>query len=473
MRALLIILTTAIATLCGTAQKLPVLHVDFPGNFNKGMDYVGGSMSLTDERGKTVELPAMFKTRGATALNYSMKPSFNMKLKAEDGTEIDSTLLGLRSCSSWILDAMAIDQICMRNRVCFDVWNEFTQLPYFTDFDNRNGTVGKFVEVYINGEYKGIYCLTDRINRKLLNLKKTKTGVEGDTIRGVLYKHGTTDIGDQNTAGFFNDYMVCVAAWHDAWELKYPDEVANEESWEPLLDYYKNKSDYEYVSNHFDLENLADYTLFVMAFSIGDNWGNKNKYFSIRNVLKNDFSGRFIVTPWDLDTSLGGNYNGNYYGGNYSNWPVKSVASSASPPFSTCLRRAEFKEMIKERWTEIREYELSVESVARKLYNYCELFYATGAWQRQCDWVNSLKYKPKHCSDLRSEVNLVVEWYQNRFQEMDEYFGIEATAISDTENNTPLKEGTGMVFDLQGRRINGTPGTGLYIKNGRKYIIPN
>lgn len=100
------------------------------------MPYSNGTMSLTDTDGNVVEMKAKFKTRGATAQQYLMKPALNMKLQNEDYTEeADSALLGIRSCSTWILDAMAIDRICMRNRVTMDVWNEYSRLPYETDFD--------------------------------------------------------------------------------------------------------------------------------------------------------------------------------------------------------------------------------------------------------------------------------------------------------------------------------------------------
>ena len=131
--------------------SMPVLEIHLTKTIEKGMDYADGTMKLTDTDGKTIELPARFKTRGATAQQYMMKPSLNMKLCSADyQTEVDSTLLGIRSCSSWILDAMAIDRICMRNRVAFDIWNEFSRLPYDTEFGGRNGTEGRFIEMYIN-----------------------------------------------------------------------------------------------------------------------------------------------------------------------------------------------------------------------------------------------------------------------------------------------------------------------------------
>ena len=57
-----------------TNDALPVLRVSFDGKFKKGMtEYLNGKMQLTDVDGSVVELPAMFKTRGATAASYMMR----------------------------------------------------------------------------------------------------------------------------------------------------------------------------------------------------------------------------------------------------------------------------------------------------------------------------------------------------------------------------------------------------------------
>ena len=182
-----LLLMTGIAT-AQAETTLPVLRLTIDATPTAGMDYTQGTMHLTDERGRETVLPVKVKTRGATAQQYMMKPALNMKLRNEDYTEeVDSALLGMRDCSSYILDAMAIDRICMRNRVAFDVWNSFSRLPYNTEFDSRNGTDGRFIELFINDVYYGIYCLTDRINRKLLNLKKVKEQADGTyLIRGLL-----------------------------------------------------------------------------------------------------------------------------------------------------------------------------------------------------------------------------------------------------------------------------------------------
>ena len=433
-------LSLALFAINGNAQlTMPVLKIRFDGSFKQGMSYINGTMQLTDEDGNVTAMNSEFKTRGATAASYMMKPSFNMRLRNDDySEEVDSTLLGLRSCSSWILDAMAIDRICMRNRVGFDIWNEFSKLPYETDFDGRNGTVGKFVEVYINDKYYGIYCMTDRINRKLLNLKKVvDDGVGGITIRGVLYKSGTLDIDDQNNPGYNEDSTACTIAWHDAWELTEPEDYGCAAAWAPLKDCYANGKNVSYIKKYFYLNNLAEYEIMIMALSIADNWGNKNKFLSVRNIQKDiDDSDstesnrrRFVITPWDLDTDLGGYYNGDYYGGNYSDWKVTEAVNNGGPyPFPYLGGDAEYNALLKQKWIEGRKGAFSCRSVFLKLEKYRDLFVNSGAWMRMTDYFETQKNRPCYVLDLNSEIESIKVWYKARFKEMDKYFGVNAIA---------------------------------------------
>lgn len=467
---LLLLFIFSIFSITYSAEQLPVLRVYFPGNALIYEDYTRGTMILEDTDGSVTELPAKFKTRGATARLYSMKPSFNMKLETEEGEEIDYNLLGIRKASSFILDAMAIDRICMRNRVCFDIWNSYSRLPYATDFDSRNGTSGRFVIVYMNDNYKGIYCLTDKINRKLLGLKKPKVDSDGDvTIRGVLYKQGTNDIAEQEIPGFYNDYMVYVALWHDAWELKEPDDYPGPAAWAPLVDFYDNLFNKEYVVGKFYEDNLIDYSLLVMALCITDNWGNKNKYFSMLNSQESGDASRFIVTPWDMDTSLGGHYNGDYYDGNYSQWTMQQISSSASIPFSLCFSQNEWWERMRQRWIELRETVFSAENVAGIMYGYCDLFEESGAWEEQVEfWDFYPGPKPKYVTDLRGEIDHIVEWYAKRLLQMDEYFHVDEASVELQHVNGEA----GVIYDLNGRRVepDATVKGTVYIRDGKKWI---
>ena len=90
-----------------------------------------------------------------------------------------------------ILDAMYNDKARMRNRLCYDIWNQIDSLPYEVSEGHSkvNGTQGRYVEVFVDGAYNGVYCITDKINRKKLDLVKTESDANGKLkFHGVLYK---------------------------------------------------------------------------------------------------------------------------------------------------------------------------------------------------------------------------------------------------------------------------------------------
>ncbi len=454
------------------SKNLPILKVNLTGNVPIQDDYKKGTLQLTDANGKIVKLNAKFKLRGATSRHFDMKPSFTMKLQNSDySKELDSTLLNIRSCSSWILDAMAIDRICMRNRVCFDIWNDFSPLPYSTDFNGRSGTKGEFVEVYINDSYTGIYCLSDKINRKLLDLKKAKEEKNGSiTLKGLLYKRGVNNLGSLETPGYFDNYKVYIPKELDSWELADPDDYACEAAWAPLKKLYTQPQTFESVKQSYNIDNLVDYELFVMTLCLTDNWGLKNQYLSIRNATKvGEEDAVALITPWDLDTSLGGHFTGEYYNGKLeTEFTPYDVIKNALYPFSVCNEDIDFKTKLVNLWKTVRNNQFSVESVSNRIKNYAKIFNESGAWKRQWNFYESLQYKPLMVEDLNKEVNYIIDWYKNQVKLVDTYLLGSSTGI---ENIIPVSQ-TSAIYDLQGRKVNGKLSKGIYIQSGRKLFVP-
>ncbi len=130
------------------------------------------------------------------------------------------------------LDAMYIDPARMRNRVSTDLWLDFSKPVYYAQSEPGmfNGTRGFFVEVFLNNTYNGLYCMTEKIDRKQLNLKKLKYSADSTTVtqRGALYKASSwsigTQLGNPNTWGTSTlpAYDNKSESW-TAFEVKYPD----------------------------------------------------------------------------------------------------------------------------------------------------------------------------------------------------------------------------------------------------------
>ena len=97
----------------------------------------------------------------------------------------DVSLLGMRDDDDWNLQAMFNEPLRIRNRSCFEIWDNIYTLPYKEEEpDAVAGIKMKYSDLFLNNEYLGIFAVGERIDRKQLKLKKYKDG----SIRGELYK---------------------------------------------------------------------------------------------------------------------------------------------------------------------------------------------------------------------------------------------------------------------------------------------
>ena len=413
---------------------------------------------------KTERYNCSIKYRGASSIIYEKK-SFAVKIEDERGDKMDVNLLGLRLENNWILDAMAIDHIRMRNRVCFDIWNEISKTPYDTEFGNRNGTVGRFVEVFINGDYHGLYCLTDKIDRKLLGLKKYKEEKNGSyTVRGILYKGVYWGI-SADLLEYDGSAPVDDVKWN-AFELTYPDDIPSFDTWKPLvrlIDFCSAETSDRYFIQNFEkwfyTDNLIDYVAFTFLLNVGDN-AYKNTYLSVPDITK---AHQYLITPWDMDMSLGGNWDGDY---------VESHAwlerYNWTAPFNRLYKKNinGFADKVKEKIAELSTTFLSEEQMSERLDAYVSLFTKSGAWAREyAKWNGNPVPLEKN---LRIEKGYVMKWYMSNLA-----FLLDYTSISDTEI-TGISQGDD-IFTLDGRRVlkngNGSLPRGLFIKGGKKIFV--
>ena len=452
-------------------HSLPLVNmiVDI-GKVNK-QTFVAGEIEIadfqqrTDPSSLTVRYNCKYRLRGRTAL-AKRKKSFAVKLFDETGEDLDANIFGIRKENSWILDAMAIDRIRMRNRICFDVWNEINRTPYDTKYDNRNGTKGLFVEVFINGTYQGLYCMTDKVDRKLLGLKKAK--VEGDgavSIRGILYKGYNWKKGVDLLS--YNEASTDIVTWN-AFELDYPEDYPSIDTWQPLMDLIDFCSDVtpdevfvEEYQDYFYLSNLIDFVVFANAMYIRDHL----YYNTFLSVIDINLAHRFLLTPWDMDTSLGGDFNGAYHDEVVN---VDRFARRAGPFNRLGTQNIDgFNDLLAAKWKEYSETLFSCDSISRRLDHYAEQFTVSGAWERErAKWNGN---PVPLMESIYDELEYVKDWYARNYDNLCDQYGTNGIDSIHSDENPSSHSG---IYTLDGRKFEGNVmQKGIYIVNGKKVVV--
>lgn len=373
------------------------------------------------------------RIRGASTSGYPKKP-YAIKLWDANREGKNVSVMGLMKDDNLILDAMYNDKARMRTRLCFDLWNQVDSLPYNVSegHSKLNGTVGRFVEVFVDGSYNGLYCLTDKINRKKLDLAKTATDDNGKTVfHGMLYK--ATDWSAETRFNDVRDYISTenTLEWCN-WEQKYPDDSVEMANWAPLKNLITftapatNSNKVKFAAllrNKYYLQNLTDFILFVNVLHINDN-NCKNTYVSYRDVK--DVTPQALLTPWDLDASFGRDWNSELlnvqgFGSQVTSCGLFDRLLNGGPAY--------FRQNFRDTWIRWKSGAFSLDSVRNRIMAYKDLLYKSGAWKREMlRWPNSM-------GAIDTETNYMVSWYARAIANADSVLADFPSAINDVVVN--------------------------------------
>ncbi len=93
--------------------------------------------------------------RGSTSQLLPKKPYGFTTTQADNTTNNNVSLLGMPEENDWILNALAFDPSMIRDIISYDLSRNL----------GNYAPRGKYVEVIINGDYKGVYVLMEKIKR--------------------------------------------------------------------------------------------------------------------------------------------------------------------------------------------------------------------------------------------------------------------------------------------------------------------
>lgn len=450
-----------------TFTFLPLLVME--GTF--GYNYAQGNISLlSPDVAEPTNSFVKVKWRGGST-NTADKHKRNYKIKTlnEKGKKLEISLLGMREDNNWIMDAGQVDLFRLRNRIATEIWNDFATKPYYASKEPKakSGVAGKVVEVILNNEYRGIYSLTEAMDRKELKLKKYDD--KNQEFHGQLWKVSSWD-----KATFFDidkDYDNTQETWH-AFETKYPDiEDVNPTDYSPLyeaIDFVANSNDETFkkeVGNYFDIPVLIDYQLLLETLKPIDNCG-KNMYWGIYDVAK---SKKLTLAIWDLDASVGQDWHcSTPLHPNYVSPDTELGIKEAFNIYTrlSTLNVDNYNQKVADRYHELRKTYFSEENLIAKYQGYYDMLVKSGAASREETKWSEDSDIGGYPLNFKEEIEYIKNWLIARLDYLDTTQFPLSTNISEIhqEENSVQKP----IYNMIGHKV-GKAYRGLKIKNGKKF----
>ena len=475
-----------------TFTSLPVVRMY--GSFND--NYSEGTIAVFEP---DLAIPENFHMKakwrgGITNGSDKHKRNYHVKLQDADGNKLETKFFGLRNDNSWILESCQVDMSRIRNRVLTDLWNDFSTPPYYIDQEPKakTGTRGKFVELVLNDEYRGIYCMTENIDRKQMKLKKYDE--ETSTTHGQLWKAKDWSFavfmgpnqGHYRPADYLSTPNNQNEMW-DSYQVKYPDfeDYGNQTDWSTLYNavnfvcYTDDNNFREHVAEYFDIPVVMDYYLLMECVLATDNHG-KNQFYAVYDKEQDK---RITFSVWDMDATCGQRWSDSYYHWNgmqpeqdYSTyiWNNEHGENNLYKRLRE-LDPDDFNLKMRMRYRDLRDSYLDTESILDRFRTYLSEFQTCGADKREYAKWNGDTDIARLSLDFDDELHFLIDWFSRRMEYLDQQrFDIASLPTAITE--LPSYSISKAVYDLKGQQVGTTDHikqlpAGIYIIGGRKVVL--
>jgi spore coat protein CotH len=379
----------------------PVNPSEFPIINIKSEDKIDSNTKFTD---CTFELDTKGESKDVGPINAEIKlrgsfnaqmPKKEYRIKLSDQIE----LLEMPEENDWQLFAMFMDITHLRIKLSFDLYRELLATdPTAILPDSR------YVCLYINDDFQGLYLLAQRNNRRLFGLDDAQNTINSS----LIFQAGTRSTD-------FKDYDD--NTWDQDWPNEYEGYYIMNAIMINLVSFIRDAPDVIFFDNKsgiftiFDKLNLIDFFLFNFFILHKDFWANN--YYLVRNTNPN----KFFLVPWDFDQSFGQFLTREYDSDENSEQEI----FSRNYLFYRLLINDNFRQECKKRWFELRETIFTEEIILDLISEYYSeikdvLYLDTEMWYPMLFGENWKK------ETLDLKIKALYEWIPNRLSFCDLYF---------------------------------------------------
>ncbi len=448
---------------------LPVVLIDTNGAaIPDKVNYVSSSISVigADIYGGDDILAATagIKLRGNSTLIYDKKP-YRIKFDKKQN------VFGLGKAKSWVLLANYLDPAAMRNDIAYSFGARLSALTAEATGFQVYVPRMRPVEVYLNGEYKGLYDMGDHIQADETRIAIDESGEEFDANGVQLHpegnvgyyleiedssrvleeyeKEGAAYVTINNTGGYSQDTLYV--------QVKVP-EVPSSEQLSYIRDYLQNVNDLiraqdERVWDYIDKDGFIDWYLINEVFK------NTDSNFLSSVKLFKDKDGKLYMGPvWDFDIGSGAVAYSTIE--DPTGWRTRDT--ERADWYENLFEMTSFSSAVEARWASLHERGI-LEGIFTDIDNL-SAYLDTAATENYAMWHDSYVTAVNYTGWLKVPAlqtssegwNVQVQYYRNYMQGriawMDEQFGYAPAASSTISGSvtilgTPTYRNTLMVGD--------------------------
>ncbi len=435
------------------SSNLPVIVIDTEGriisNEPKVMAKIGivdngeGMRNRPDDAFNNYSGYIGIEYRGSSSQALFPKKNFGFETWDAAGEEIDTTLLGFPSEQDWVLHGPYSDKTLMRNKLTFDLYA----------FSERYSSRTRYVELVLNGQYRGVYILMEKIKRddnRVDIAKLTDQDNSGDDLTGgYILKLDKYD--GSGGGGFASQHLPPNSSQQIFFQYDEPqdDEItAAQKAYIQgfMRDFERTLKSNVYADPALGYRQYIDVGSFIDFFLINELNRNVDGFrlSSFMYKDKDSKGGLLHMGPiWDFNLAFG---NADYcQGGSTQGWAYKfndvCPGDTWQIPFwwQRLLSDRRFQAETKARWFTLREGAWSNEAIMSMIDGYAsQLSEASdrnfSKWPIIGDYVWPNNYVgdsyDEEVAYLKGWIENRVEWLDAEFEKFDDYVttGVEPDA---------------------------------------------
>jgi hypothetical protein len=276
------------------------------------------------------------------------KKAYGLTTRMADNVSNNNvSLLGMPSENDWILNGLAFDPSLIRDYLSYNLARAMGNYASRT----------VYVEVVINGEYKGLYVLQEKIKADGERVNVTKIGTSHNTLPNL--SGGYITKADKTTGG---DPVAWTMMGTDGWEVDYihalpkPEDVTVQQNAYIHNEFLKLAANTSNTSLQNGYPSLIDIPSFVDFFISNELASNVDGY-ALSTFFHKDRNGKLRAGPiWDFNLTYGNDLFDFGYDRSHTNvWQFNNGDNTGSLFWYQLFQNPTFRCYLARRWNELTQ----------------------------------------------------------------------------------------------------------------------